>query len=182
MRSPNLSEYYIKPLTDYQSGISVPHATAILWNNKLTEMQRGAVYVSPSDVGIVRRINEVKDLNEIDDPQLKDDLIFSEGFDVYCAYVEVDGLTEKYSSYYAEAISENEYFASLIKVYINTGQSNSRIPLKDEIITVVHYDQYDQMKIRFSGYPAEKPQYDPNLDRYIKKDKTSTKSFFGEGP
>ena len=182
MRSPNLSEYYIKPLTDYQSGISVAHATAILWNNKLTEMQRGTVYVSPSDVGIVRRVEKVSDLDEIDDPQLKDDLIFSKGFLVYCAYVEVDGLTEKYSSYYAEAISENEYFASLIKVYINSGQSNSRIPQKDEIITVVHYDQYDQMKIRFSGYPADQPQYDPNLHRYTEQNRTSTKSFFGEGP
>ena len=138
-------------------------------------------------VAIVRLVEKRTDLTGVINTALSqaigDDLLTATDSDIYCAYLEIEGLTEKYISLFDEKISEERFFGSLLKVYLNPSLSlNGRIPIKDEIVVVGYADDLDFKTVTFAGYPSERPEFDPNLESYVKTKSKTAKDAFAGGP
>ena len=98
-------------------------------------------------------------------------------------YIEINGITSQYKEFFDVKLPESQFFARLLKVYLNPSlSSNGRIPIKDEIISVSYRDPRDFTTVKFAGFPSDSPEFDPDLELYVKTEKKTARSAFSEGP
>ena len=96
-------------------------------------------------------------------------------------YLEIEGLTDYFEDYFNKVITKEQYYGSLLKVYVNPAASNNRLPKSNEIVIVDYEDPQEFKTIKFIGYPSLKPEMDPKLSEYVQKENKSARQFFPQG-
>jgi hypothetical protein len=153
----------------------------LLGNKAAREVQTTENDFSFSNVAIVRVVEKVEDLSEISGKEMKSLIVDPEDNVIYAAYLEIDGLTSSFENLFNKVISKDEYYGSLLKVYINPAASNNRLPISNEIVIVDYEDPQQFNTIRFTGYPSLKPEIDPKLSEYTEQENRSARQFFSQG-
>ena len=175
-------ENYWSP-SDLSTGISSRFATQIELNKTARRFRYYYSDIQFPHEAIVRFVEKLEDTSFIKDKNITGELVAARNYDIYCAYIEIDGITDEYKNFFEGKITEPQFFARLFKIYLNPSlSSNGRIPIKDEIISVSYGVPRDFTTVKFAGFPSDHPEFDPDLQLYVKTEKKTAKSAFNEGP
>lgn len=191
--SYNKDYEFISNLFDASSlpeGASSDFWIQLLINDKARELQRQYRDFSFPRVGIVRKVKKLENLKSIGSKAIKDALIatigdvqnISAALEVVVASVEIQDLTYSYYDLVKKDVTEEEFFDSLPKIYLNPATSNNRIPIKDEVVLLEYANRDNFTSVVFGGFPSEKPQIDPNLSSYTNLRSNSGKEAFPRSP
>jgi len=183
---------FISNLFDASSlpeGASSDFWIQLLINDKARELQRQYRDFSFPGFGVVRKIEKLQNLKSIGSKSIKDALVKQfidvqnlEDLQIIVASVEIQDLTYSYYDFVKKDVTEKEFFESLPKIYLNPAKSNNRIPIKDEVILLEYANHDNFTSVIFGGFPAERPQIDPNLSSYTNLKSNSGKAAFPRSP
>lgn len=94
-------------------------------------------------------------------------------------FLEIDDVTDSKQELVNKQISEEDFIASLLTVYIETDKLK-RLPIVDEVVFVDYEDDTDSSSIYFKGLPTEKI-IDPRVKYYKNSNKSRTRNAFETG-